>query len=95
MGAEPHLHVALGQVEGLCLGADAVVAAGVLFDAGHVDLAVGLSVAVEVELECNLEVGVEHEVGLVVVANGLPLPVREVVRVSGVLCYFEIRRSSS
>ena len=40
---------------------------------------------VEVEVEEDLEVGVEHEVRQVVVANGFPLPVRHAALIAGIL----------
>ena len=48
-------------------------------------MADGFSVSVEVEVEEDFEVGVEHEVRLVVVVDGLPLPVRYFVLISGIL----------
>ena len=75
----------LGQTVRLCLGAAAFLAAGVLLDAGDVDPARRLSLGVQAEVEDELEVGVEHEEGLVVGADGLPLPVGKVALVSGIL----------
>ena len=79
------MNVVLGQVVGLGLGAGAIPAARVLLEAGHVDLARRLALEVEVEVEHELEIGVEHEEGLVVAVDGLPLPVRKIALVSGVL----------
>ena len=61
-------------------------AASLLINTGRVELADGLAVGVKVQVEEDLEVGVQHEDGVVNGGvEGLPLPVRHVVFVSGIL----------
>ena len=62
-----------------------MLAAGSLVRAGHVNCAGGLAVGIEVEVEEDLEVGVEHEIRQIVGADGFPLPVRHAALIAGIL----------
>ena len=81
-----HVNVLLAQVVGLSLRTNVVFATRLLIDTSWVELADSLAVGVEVQVEEDLEVGVQHKDGVVNVGvEGLPLPVRHTVFVSGIL----------
>ena len=59
----------------ISFGAEVVLAARTIEDAVRFQLARGLPVLVELHVEEDIEVGVQHHRGLSVRLNGLPLPV--------------------
>ncbi len=63
-----------------------MLSTGLLTDTSRVKFADRLSVGIKVEVKEDLKVGVQHEDGVIQVSiKGLPLPVRHIVFVSGIL----------
>jgi hypothetical protein len=82
-----YINVLLSQIKCFGLRTNSSLSASSLFRASLVERANGLSVGIEVQVKEDLEVGVQHEVSLVVVANSLPLPAWNTVLVTGILLF--------
>jgi hypothetical protein len=82
-----YINVLLSQIKCFGLRTNSSLSASSLFRASLVERANGLSVGIEVQVKEDLEVGVQHEVSLVGVANSLPLPAWNTVLVTGILLF--------
>jgi hypothetical protein len=80
-----YFNVFLPKVESFRQRADPEFSASFFLVASGVQFADSLAVGIEVEVEEDLEVGVEKEVVHVVGAGRLPLPVWHPVFISGIL----------